>query len=82
MVVKLCSVLELFDMASFNQSPLGQTSVALQEISLGIGTDISSTPILYNVIKYQFNATDTNKVALFPDYQIIPSWRRSSRNIP
>jgi len=75
-------VLELFDMASFNQSPLGQTSLALQEISLGIGTDISTALIVFDTTKYQFTATDTNKVALSPEYQIIPSWRRSPRNIP
>ena len=69
-------------MASFNQSPLGQTSLVLQGISLGIGTDISTAPIVFDTTKYQFTAIDTNKVALSPEYQIIPSWRRSPRNIP
>lgn len=69
-------------MANFNQSPLQQTSLALQEITTGIGTEVSTSTISFNTIIFENIAIDTNKMSLSPEYQIIPPWRRSSRNIP
>lgn len=66
-------------MASFNQSPLGQTSLELGALSLALGTDAAAAPIRTNLVKHLYSSADTNRLGINTEPSIFPDWRREIR---
>ena len=68
-------------MASFNQSPLGQTSLALGGYFLSIGSQTGSPAIAVNLDKQIVagEASSSKKVTLAEEPVVYPGWRRELR---
>lgn len=68
-------------MASFNQVPSGQTSIAAQSISLSLGSAAHASTITFNSIKYSFFGTGYISLDLIGTSAVQPSWRRAKRQV-
>lgn len=66
-------------MASFNQSPLGQTSLAMAGVSLTLGSAAGSAALQPSTVSFKFDHANNGAsvIALVPSMR--PSWRRESK---
>lgn len=66
-------------MASFNQSPLGQTSLALQIFNLALGNNTAAAGISTNNETVVHDGSLGGPTFVIPASVVRPSWRRESK---
>jgi hypothetical protein len=69
-------------MASFNQSPLGQTSVGIGTTNLvSIGSSANNATTVNSTVVFLTDASGDGETIYPKIINVIPSWRRSTKTI-
>jgi hypothetical protein len=68
-------------MANFNQSPLGQTSLAITAVTLTLGNAADTAVITTDTTSYVTDASSNGSTVYAKRSAVGPQWRRESKVI-